>query len=121
MRAAETQIGVPYVWGGETKGKGFDCSGLTQWSWAQAGFTIPRTAAEQHDALTPVPLNALKPGDLMFYYNLDGDNEVDHVVMYVGSGPYGTNTIIAAAHTGTLVGFEPLFTYGLIGAGVPSA
>jgi peptidoglycan DL-endopeptidase CwlO len=119
VHAAESQIGVPYVWGGESPGHGFDCSGLTQWSWGQAGFYIPRTAAEQYQALTPVPLTELRPGDLLFYYNLDGDDQVDHVVMYVGSGPYGTQTIIAAAHTGTNVGYEQLFTYGLIGAGRP--
>jgi len=119
VRAAEHQIGVPYVWGGETPGQGFDCSGLTQWSWAQAGYTIPRTAAEQYDALHHVALNALRPGDLLFYYNLDDDHMVDHVVMYVGSGPWGDQTIIAASHTGTLISLEPLFTYGLIGAGRP--
>jgi len=119
VHAAESQIGVPYVWGGESPGYGFDCSGLTEWSWAKAGYSIPRTAAEQYDALQRVPLSDLRPGDLLFYYNLDGDNTVDHVVMYVGSGPYGVNTIIAAAHTGTNIGFEPLFTYGLVGAGRP--
>jgi hypothetical protein len=44
---------------------------------------------------------------------------VDHDVMYVGSGPYGTNTIIAAAYTGTNVSYAPLFTAGLIGAARP--
>jgi hypothetical protein len=39
--------------------------------------------------------------------------------MYVGSGPYGANTIIQAAHTGTVVSFDPLFTGGLVGAGRP--
>jgi cell wall-associated NlpC family hydrolase len=119
VAAAESQIGVPYVWGGESPGIGFDCSGLTQWSWGKAGFSIPRTAAEQYGALRHVPLDQLRPGDLLFYYNLDGDDEIDHVVMYVGSGPYGTETIIAAAHTGTDIGYEPLFTYGLTGAGRP--
>jgi cell wall-associated NlpC family hydrolase len=116
---AESQIGVPYVWGGETPGQGFDCSGLTQWAWRAAGVYIPRTAAEQFYATHRVPLDELRPGDLLFYYNLDGDNQIDHVVMYVGSGPYGTSTIIAAAHTGTSIGYEPLFTYGLRGAGWP--
>jgi hypothetical protein len=55
----------------------------------------------------------------LFYYNLDGDNEVDHVVMYVGSGPWGVDTTIAAAHTGTDVALAPLFTAGLIGATRP--
>lgn len=119
VHAAESQIGVPYVWGGETPGEGFDCSGLTQWSWGRAGIYIPRTAAEQYYSMVHVPLDKLQPGDLLFYYNLDGDNEIDHVVMYVGSGPYGDQTIIAAAYTGTNIGFQQLFTYGLVGAGRP--
>ncbi len=119
VRAAESQIGVPYVWGGETPGVGFDCSGLVQWAWAKAGIQIPRTTESQWPDLVHVPLNALEPGDLLFYYNLDGDNAVDHVVMYVGSGPYGSSTVIAAAHTGTNIGFEPVFTNGLEGAARP--
>jgi cell wall-associated NlpC family hydrolase len=116
---AEKEIGVPYVWGGETPGVGFDCSGLVQWAWGRAGIAIPRTTETQYPAMVRVSLLKLQPGDLLFYYNLDGDHEVDHVVMYVGSGPYGTSTVIAAAHTGTLVGFEPLFTFGLVGATRP--
>jgi peptidoglycan DL-endopeptidase CwlO len=117
--AAKTQIGVPYVWGGESPGSGFDCSGLTQWAWAQAGVSIPRTAAEQYDALPHVSLGALQPGDLLFYFNLDGDDSVDHVVMYGGSGPWGTQTTIAADYTGTTIQLQPAFTYGLIGAARP--
>ena len=119
LHAAESQIGVPYAWGGETPGVGFDCSGLVQWAWAQAGFSIPRTTESQYPALAHVPLGALQPGDLIYYYNLDGDNLVDHVVMYAGSGPYGTSTIIAAAHSGTTVSYAPLFTFGLYGAARP--
>jgi cell wall-associated NlpC family hydrolase len=116
---AERQIGVPYVWGGETAGVGFDCSGLVQWAWAQAGYAMPRTTEEQWAALPHVPLNQLQPGDLLYYYNLDGDSAVDHVVMYVGTGTWGTNTIIAAAYTGTNISFAPIFTGGLIGAARP--
>jgi cell wall-associated NlpC family hydrolase len=119
VKAAESQIGVPYVWGGETPGVGFDCSGLVQWAWAKAGFTIPRTTETQWPALHHISLTSLQPGDLLFYYNLDGDNEVDHVVMYVGSGPWGTSTIIAAAHSGTDVELAPIFTFGLEGAARP--
>jgi cell wall-associated NlpC family hydrolase len=119
VRAAESQIGVPYVWGGETPHVGFDCSGLVQWAWAQAGIQIPRTTESQWPALVHVALNDLQPGDLLFYKNLDGDNAVDHVVMYVVSGPWGTSTIIAAPYTGTNVSLAPVFTNGLIGAARP--
>ncbi len=119
VNAARSQIGVPYVWGGESPGHGFDCSGLVQWAWARAGYSIPRVTSDQYPAMRHILLSQLQPGDLLFYYNLDNDHSIDHVVMYVGSGPYGTNTIIAAAHTGTNVGYEPLFTYGLYGAARP--
>jgi cell wall-associated NlpC family hydrolase len=119
VQAAESQLGVPYVWGAETPGVGFDCSGLVQWAWGQAGVSIPRTTEVQWPALTHVPLDALEPGDLLFYYNLDGDSQVDHVVMYTGSGPYGTQTVIQAPFTGSTVSYSPIFTEGLIGAGRP--
>jgi cell wall-associated NlpC family hydrolase len=119
VAAAESQLGVPYVWGGESPGHGFDCSGLTQWAWSQAGVSIPRVASSQAAAVPHVALNALEPGDLLFYYNLDGDSTIDHVVMYVGSGPYGTQTIITAPYTGANVQYAPLFTDGLVSAGRP--
>jgi cell wall-associated NlpC family hydrolase len=116
---AEKQIGVPYVWGGETPGVGFDCSGLVQWAWGKAGISIARTTESQYPSMLHVTLTQLQPGDLLFYYNLDGDHLVDHVVMYVGSGPWGVDTTIAAAHSGTTVALAPLFTAGLIGAARP--
>ena len=119
VQYAKSQIGVPYVWGGETAGVGFDCSGLVQWAWARAGITIPRTTESQYPDMIHVTLTQLQPGDLLFYYNLDGDHVVDHVVMYVGSGPWGVDTTIAAAHSGTTVSLAPLFTSGLIGAARP--
>jgi cell wall-associated NlpC family hydrolase len=119
VQAAVSQLGVPYVFGGEQAGVGFDCSGLVQWAWAQAGVTIPRTTEVQWPDLTHVSLDALEPGDLLFYYNLDGDDQVDHVVMYAGSGPYGTDTVIQAPFTGSTVSYSPIFTEDLIGAARP--
>jgi len=119
VSAAESQLGVAYVFGGASPSQGFDCSGLVQWAWAQAGVSIPRTTEVQWPALTHVALDALEPGDLLFYYNLDSDDAVDHVVMYVGSGPYGTDTVIQAPFTGATVSYSPIFTDGLIGAGRP--
>jgi cell wall-associated NlpC family hydrolase len=119
VQAAVSQLDVPYVFGGEQPGVGFDCSGLVQWAWAQAGVSIPRTTETEWPSLPHVSLNALEPGDLLFYYNLDGDNQVDHVVMYTGSGPYGTDTVIQAPFTGSTVSYSPIFTGGLIGAARP--
>jgi len=126
VQAAVSQLGVPYVFGGEQPGVGFDCSGLVQWAWAQAGVTIPRTTETEWPALTHVSLDALEPGDLLFYQNLDNDASpanphglVDHVVMYAGSGPYGTDTVIQAPFTGSTVSYSPIFTEGLIGAARP--
>jgi cell wall-associated NlpC family hydrolase len=119
VRAAESQLGVPYVWGGESPGVGFDCSGLTQWSWGQAGVGIPRTSEQQYATLPRTSLSSLEAGDLLFYYNLDGTGTVDHVVMYVGSGPYGSQTVIQAPFTGSTVSYAALYTYGLVGAGRP--
>jgi cell wall-associated NlpC family hydrolase len=119
VQAAVSQLGVPYVFGGEDPGVGFDCSGLVQWAWAQAGVSIPRTTETQWPALQKVSLDALEPGDLLFYENLDNDGLVDHVVMYTGSGPYGTDTVIQAPFTGSTVSYSPIFTADLIGAARP--
>ncbi len=116
VQAAESQLGVPYVWGGESpKGSpdpGFDCSGLTQWSWAQVGVDLPRTAQEQYDAIAHVAMSDLEPGDLIFWD--DGTSSVKHVGMYVGNGD-----VIDAPETGEVVQIQPIWTYGLVGAGQP--
>jgi cell wall-associated NlpC family hydrolase len=92
--AAESQLGVPYVWGGETPGVGFDCSGLVQWSFRQAGISLPRTSGAQFAATTQIPLADIEPGDLLFY----GASGSEHVAMYIGGG-----TMIEAPYTGAVV------------------
>ncbi len=94
IQAAESQLGVPYVWGGETPGVGFDCSGLVQWSWRQAGVSLPRTSGAQFEATTQIPLADIQPGDLLFY----GTDGSQHVAMYVGGGE-----MIEAPQTGQVV------------------
>lgn len=76
VAAAMSKLGTPYVWGGTGSG-GFDCSGLTQWAWRQAGVEIPRTA-EAQTVGKQVSANELQPGDLVVW---DG-----HVAMYKGGG-----------------------------------
>jgi peptidoglycan DL-endopeptidase CwlO len=110
VAAAESQIGVPYHWGGESPGVGFDCSGLTQWAWGQAGVGIPRTAQEQYDAIEHVSLSALEPGDLVFW----GSGGISHVAMYVGGGD-----VIHAPETGERVRIQPIWNSDLVGAGRP--
>lgn len=74
--AAMSQLGRPYVWGGTGNG-GYDCSGLTQWAWAQAGVDIPRTADAQAVG-RQITADELQKGDLVVW---DG-----HVAMYAGDG-----------------------------------
>lgn len=72
---AYTGIGNPYVWGGTTP-NGWDCSGFTQWVYAQAGISIPRVNA--WTAMQPTATPA--PGDLVM------QNGGAHVGIYVGNG-----------------------------------
>ena len=80
---ALAQIGTPYVWGGESPGVGFDCSGLVQAAFRVAGVALPRIAQDQYDA-TPklAPGTPLAPGDLVFFGS--GPRGVDHVGLFVG-------------------------------------
>jgi peptidoglycan DL-endopeptidase CwlO len=110
LAAAQSQLGVPYAWGGESPGVGFDCSGLVQWSWRQAGVDLPRTAAAQYDAVAHIPLSDLQPGDLVFW----GYGGIDHVGMYVGGG-----SVINAPDTGSVVSVMAIWNNGLVGAGRP--
>jgi peptidoglycan DL-endopeptidase CwlO len=115
LQAAESQIGVPYVWGGESpKGSaspGFDCSGLTAWSWGQVGVGLPHYSGAQMGDSTPVPVSDLQPGDLLFY----GPGGSEHVAMYVGGG-----SMIEAPFTGASVWITGLRLGGdFVGAGRP--
>ena len=57
VAAAVSQLGVPYVWGGSVPGVGLDCSGLTQYCYAQAGISIPRYSEDQASSGRRVPLS----------------------------------------------------------------
>ena len=86
LRAAESRRGLPYVWGAAGPGA-FDCSGLVQWAFAQAGVSMPRVAADQARVGPAVPVGQLQPGDLIFYHTDPTDpGYVSHVAIYLGNG-----------------------------------
>jgi cell wall-associated NlpC family hydrolase len=74
-------IGVPYQWNGATP-SGFDCSGLVQYAYNEAGIGVPRTSREQYRAAQPIQLNQARTGDLLFF-NFDG--RISHVGIYLGN------------------------------------
>jgi cell wall-associated NlpC family hydrolase len=101
---ALSQIGTPYVWGGETPGVGFDCSGLVQAAYAVAGLALPRVAQDQYDRTPKLgPGSALAPGDLVFFGG--GPGSIDHVGLFAGVVE-GQDVMIDAPHTGAEVRAE---------------
>jgi cell wall-associated NlpC family hydrolase len=101
---AMQQIGTPYVWGGETSGVGFDCSGLVQAAYRAAGVSLPRVAQDQYDATAKVPAGApLALGDLVFFGG--GTSSIDHVGLYVGVQG-GSSVMVDAPFTGAVVRVE---------------
>ncbi len=115
VAAARRMLGTPYLWGGSRPSTGFDCSGLMQWAYAQAGINIPRTSYTQIDAsgAQAVGRNNLMPGDLVFFRN--SSEGVHHVGMSLGGDRF-----IEAPHTGDVVKIaslnEPYFAQEYAGA-----
>ena len=99
VRAALSRLGRPYVWGA-TGPDQFDCSGLTQWSYARAGIHLDRTTYQQIYDGVPVPRSQVRPGDLVF-------PTAGHVQLAIGN-----NLVVEAPHSGATVRISPL------GAGV---
>jgi peptidoglycan DL-endopeptidase CwlO len=86
LRAALSRQGMPYVWGAAGP-RSFDCSGLVQWSFAQAGITMPRVAADQALSGPAVPVSQIQPGDLIFYHtDPTAPTYISHVTIYLGNG-----------------------------------
>lgn len=86
VNTAKKYIGVNYVWGGTTP-SGFDCSGYTQYVFAQQGISLPRVSRDQFARGTAVSFENLRAGDLVFF-SLDGDKAIDHVGIFIGDGQF---------------------------------
>jgi uncharacterized protein YgiM (DUF1202 family) len=77
-------VGYPYVYGGNSLTGGVDCSGFAQQVYLHFGYSITRTAQAQAGDGTPVSIDSLQPGDLVFY--ADDDGSIGHVTIYIGGG-----------------------------------
>ncbi|NJP51009.1 hypothetical protein HCJ93_13235 [Streptomyces sp. SBST2-5] len=97
LAAARSALGRPYVWGANGP-SGFDCSGLTQWAYQQAGVSLPRTSQGQRYAGRQIPLSQARPGDLVIYRS-----DAGHVGMYAGNGQ-----VIHAPYPGAPVRYDPV-------------
>ncbi|AZQ71221.1 hypothetical protein EKH77_08350 [Streptomyces luteoverticillatus] len=95
---AQSQEGKPYEYGA-TGMSTWDCSGLTQWAYGQAGVSLPRISQDQANAGTRIyDQSQLKPGDLVIFY---GDQH--HVGLYAGNGQ-----VFHAPRTGAYVRYEAM-------------
>ncbi|MFD4030739.1 NlpC/P60 family protein [Streptomyces sp. NPDC058637] len=106
LQAADTRVGKPYDWSA-TGPDAFDCSGLTQWAYAQANVQITRTTHTQINEGTRIARGQLKPGDLVFFSN------TTHVGLYAGN-----NTVLHAPYPGAFVRYESMNTVGSYQAAV---
>ena len=100
VQAALSQQGVPYRWAGASPSSGFDCSGLIQWAYAQAGRSLPHSSRSLYSMTRRVSADQLRPGDLVF-----GGSPVHHVGMYIGNGQ-----MVHAPHTGDVVRVADMYS-----------
>ncbi|MEV6196158.1 NlpC/P60 family protein [Streptomyces sp. NPDC051920] len=107
---ATRQLGKPYVWGAEGPDS-YDCSGLTSQAWLHAGHVIPRTSEEQWRRLKRVPIEDMRPGDLIIYFA-----DASHVALYIGDGK-----IIQAPRPGRWVYVSPAASMEILGVVRPDA
>src|SRR5690606_17875376 len=101
---AQSKIGAPYVYGAAGP-NAFDCSGLVQWAYQQAGLSVPRTSYEQASAGRAVSISDLLPGDVVSFY--DGS----HTGIYVGGG-----NVVHASTSSQPVKVAPLSSMPVDGA-----
>lgn len=106
VQVARAQIGKPYVWGAAGP-NAFDCSGLVMWAWAQVGVSLPHFTVDQYNAMVPVPLGQVQPGDLVFLqHTYAAPYAITHVGMVTERG-----TVIEAPEPGVAIREVPLASY----------
>lgn len=113
IAAAESQLGVPYVWGGDSPGGGFDCSGLVQWAFNETDVSVPRVAADQWAAGgEQIELADAQRGDLLFWRSdPTAPGHISHVAIYLGE-----DTMLEAPRSGSVVKYSDVRTANMAGA-----
>jgi cell wall-associated NlpC family hydrolase len=109
IRAALSQLGVPYRYGMSSPGKAFDCSGLTTYAWGKAGVGLKRNSRAQFNSLPHIPKQLAQAGDLIFT-----GSPIHHVGIYLGNG-----TMVHAPQRGDVVKIGPIRWYKVVGVARP--
>jgi len=87
VNAAKKMLGVKYSYGGTSPSRGFDCSGLVQYSHKTAGVSIPRTTSQQFKSAKRISRRYLKAGDLVFFKTAVS-RIASHVGIYLGNNKF---------------------------------
>jgi hypothetical protein len=87
LRTADSFIGVPYRWGGESVEEGFDCSGFTMTVYRLNGLDLPRSSRAQWMAGASVNIGELEKGNLVFF-RTTSSSRISHVGIYDGNGRF---------------------------------
>ncbi|GAA2134453.1 NlpC/P60 family protein [Actinomadura napierensis] len=126
--AALQWLGTPYSWGGGTAAGpslgvdqgagifGFDCSGLSMYAWGKAGVRLDHWTGTQWTSGPHVPVDRLRPGDLVFFAtDTSNPSTIHHVGVYIGNG-----RMVEAPYTGARVRISSIHRSDLIGATRPA-
>jgi cell wall-associated NlpC family hydrolase len=113
IKAAESKLGMPYVWGGESDAEGgYDCSGILQYAFGKAGVRLPRVADDQAKAGWRIPFDKARPGDLLTWaHDPTAPGYISHIALYLGDGK-----MLAAPRRGTVVRVQPVYYRNFQGA-----
>ena len=87
LKTAKNMLGIKYRYGGTSPSRGFDCSGLVQYSHKTAGMNIPRTTRQQFNAVKRISRKYLRAGDLVFFKTTPA-RSVSHVGIYLGNNQF---------------------------------
>ncbi len=118
--ASGPTYGIDFPGGGaganDSRVRGFDCSGLTLYAWAQAGIGLPHYSGYQYRSGRRLSRAELRPGDLVFWAYTSDPATIHHVALYLGGGQ-----VVMAPQSGDVVRIAPMWYEGYLGAARPGA